>query len=232
VREKIRATVKDPQVAELLAGKSIAGCKRLCVDSGYYETFNRDNVTLVDISGTPIERITPAGVQVGGHEYAVDAIVYATGFDAMTGTLVRMDIRGRGGLALADKWAEGPGNYLGLSTVGFPNMFIITGPGSPSVLSNMLPSIEQHVRWIGRCLADMQARQAQCIEPTPEAEANWVGHVNDVANSSLYPGCNSWYLGANVPGKARVFMPYLGVAPYAAKCEEVVARDYEGFAMR
>jgi cyclohexanone monooxygenase len=232
VREKIRATVKDPQVAELLAGKSIVGCKRLCVDSGYYETFNRDNVTLVDISGTPIERITPAGVQVGGHEYAVDAIVYATGFDAMTGTLVRMDIRGRGGLALADKWAEGPGNYLGLSTVGFPNMFIITGPGSPSVLSNMLPSIEQHVRWIGRCLADMQARQAQCIEPTPEAEANWVGHVNDVANSSLYPGCNSWYLGANVPGKARVFMPYLGVAPYAAKCEEVVARDYEGFAMR
>ena len=232
VREKIRATVKDPQVAELLAGKSIVGCKRLCVDSGYYETFNRDNVTLVDIGDSPIERITKAGVQVGGREYAVDAIVYATGFDAMTGTLMRMDIRGRGGLALADKWAEGPGNYLGLATVGFPNMFIITGPGSPSVLSNMLPSIEQHVRWIGRCIADMQARQARLIEPTPEAEASWVGHVNDVANSSLYPGCNSWYLGANVPGKPRVFMPYLGVAPYAAKCEEVVARGYEGFALQ
>jgi cyclohexanone monooxygenase len=232
VHGKIREIVKNPETAEKLSPKSFPiGSKRLCVDTGYYETFNRDNVTLVDISGTPIERITPAGVQVGGHEYAVDAIVYATGFDAMTGTLVRMDIRGRGGLALADKWAEGPGNYLGLSTVGFPNMFIITGPGSPSVLSNMLPSIEQHVRWIGRCLADMQARQAQCIEPTPEAEANWVGHVNDVANSSLYPGCNSWYLGANVPGKTRVFMPLIGFPDYVKRCDEVVARGYEGFAV-
>ena len=231
ISTKVRHLVNDPQVAELLTGKSIVGCKRLCVDSGYYETFNRDNVQLVDVSNSPIEEITEHGVRVNGQEYVVDAIVYATGFDAMTGTLMRMDIRGRNGQTLADKWADGPGNYLGLSTAGFPNMFIITGPGSPSVLSNMLPSIEQHVRWIGQCMADMQVRQAQHIEATVEAENNWVGHVNDVANSSLYPGCNSWYLGANVPGKPRVFMPYLGFAPYVAKCEEVVANGYEGFAL-
>ena len=185
----------------------------------------------IDVSDSPIEEITERGVQVHGHEYVVDVIVYATGFDAMTGTLMRMDIRGRNGQTLADKWTDGPGNYLGLSTAGFPNMFIITGPGSPSVLSNMLPSIEQHVRWIGQCLADMQVRQAQRIEATAAAESNWVGPVNEVANSSLYPGCNSWYLGANVPGKPRVFMPYLGFAPYVAKCDEVVANGYEGFAL-
>ena len=231
IRAKIRAAVRDPATAELLCGQSIVGCKRLCVDTGYYETFNRDNVSLVDVSNSPIEEVTREGVKVNGREYAVDAIVYATGFDAMTGTLMKMDIRGRSGLKLSDKWAEGPRNYLGLCVTGFPNMFIITGPGSPSVLSNMLPSIEQHVRWIGQCLADMQARQAQRIEPTLEAEDAWVGHVNEVANTSLYPGCNSWYLGANVPGKPRVFMPYLGYAPYVEKCNDVVAKGYEGFAL-
>ena len=170
-------------------------------------------------------------MSANGREYAVDTIVYATGFDAMTGTMMKMDIRGAGGLKLSDKWAAGPRNYLGLCVTGFPNMFIITGPGSPSVLSNMLPSIEQHVRWIGQCIADMQTRQAQRIEPTLAAEDAWVGHVNDVANTSLYPGCNSWYLGANVPGKARVFMPYLGFAPYVEKCNDVVAKGYEGFAL-
>ena len=231
IRAKIRATVRDPATAELLSGKSIVGCKRLCVDSGYYETFNRDNVSLVDVGAAPIEAITARGIRAGGQAYEVDCIVYATGFDAMTGAMMKMDIRGMNDLELSEKWAEGPRNYLGLCVTGFPNMFIITGPGSPSVLSNMLPSIEQHVRWIGQCIADLQARQAQRIEATRAAEDAWVGHVNEVANSSLYPGCNSWYLGANVPGKPRVFMPYLGFAPYVAKCDEVVANGYEGFAL-
>ncbi|MBW2274111.1 MAG: NAD(P)/FAD-dependent oxidoreductase [Deltaproteobacteria bacterium] len=231
VRGKIRSIVEDATVAELLSPDQVLGCKRLCVDTGYYDTFNRPNVSLVDVSETPIEGLTERGLQVGGSEYEFDAIVFATGFDAMTGALQRIDIRGRDGLALAEKWARGPRTYLGLGTAGFPNLFIVTGPGSPSVLTNMLPSIEQHVEWIADCIDHLRANDLHCVEATKTAEDEWVAHVNQVADLTLFPSCNSWYLGANVPGKPRVFMPYLGFASYVAKCEEVAARGYEGFAL-
>jgi cyclohexanone monooxygenase len=231
IRRKIRATVRDPAVAEILSPRSVVGCKRLCIDTGYFETFNRPNVALVDVSAEPIERITPDAIVVGGRDYPVDAIVFATGFDAMTGALRRIDIRGRGGRALRDKWATGPRTCLGLATAGFPNLFIVTGPGSPSVLSNMLPSIEQHVDWIADCIRSLRARGLSRIEPTEAAEEAWVGHVNEVASATLYPSCNSWYLGANIPGKPRVFMPYLGFPAYAQKCAEEAAAGYQSFAL-
>ncbi len=229
VREKIRGIVADPEIAGLLSPANVIGCKRICLDSGYFETFNRPNVTLVDVSSAPIERITASGLRTGGREYELDAIVFATGFDAMTGALARIDIRGRGGRTLRAKWEDGPRAYLGLGVAGFPNLFTITGPGSPSVLSNMLPSIEQHVNWIADCVAWMRDRGHAAIEATPEAENEWVAHVGEVAGATLYPTCNSWYLGANVPGKPRVFMPYLGFPPYVEKCDAVAANDYEGF---
>jgi cyclohexanone monooxygenase len=229
VRRKIRAIVRDPKVAEALAPTQVLGCKRLCVDTGYYATFNRPNVTLVDLRDAPIEEVLPGGVRTKRASFELDCIVYATGFDAMTGAVLAIDVRGRSGRSLRDKWAEGPRTYLGLGTAGFPNLFLITGPGSPSVLSNMVPSIEQHVNWIAQCIDDLHARNLACIEVTPAAEDAWVAHVNEVANMTLYPTCNSWYLGANVPGKPRVFMPYLGYPPYVEKCNEVVAKGYEGF---
>jgi cation diffusion facilitator CzcD-associated flavoprotein CzcO len=231
VRRKIREIVKDPAIAELLCPDTMVGCKRLCADTGYFETFNRSNVTLVDVSTTPIEAITETAVRVAGIDYPVDDLVFATGFDAMTGSLFRIDIRGRAGTPLREKWAAGPRTYLGLQTAGFPNLFVVTGPGSPSVLSNMIPSIEQHVEFIASAIRYVDERQKATIEPEAAAEDAWVEHVNEVANATLYPTCNSWYLGANVPGKPRVFMPYLGFPEYCAKCEEVVARDYEGFAL-
>lgn len=230
VREKIRETVRDPKTAELLAPRNVIGCKRLCVDTGYYETFNRPNVTLVDVSAAPIERLTPGGLRAGGREYALDAIVFATGFDAMTGALKRIDIRGRGGRRLTDKWADGPRAYLGLAMAGFPNLFTVTGPGSPSVLANMIVCIEQHVDWIADCLDRMRARGVERIEPRADAENAWAAHVAEVAGASLRSTCSSWYVGANVPGKPRVFMPYIGGFPaYAEKCAEVAAKGYEGF---
>ncbi len=229
IRNKIRGIVKDRATADLLCPKTPVGCKRLCVDTGYYATYNRPNVTLVDVSQAPIERLTPAGLVTGGLEYAVDCIVFATGFDAMTGSLLRVDIRGRGGRSLREKWEAGPTTYLGLATAGFPNLFMVTGPGSPSVLSNMLPSIEHHVNWIARCIDDVRKRGAKSIDARSDAEQAWVLHTNEVAHTSLYPRCNSWYLGANVPGKPRVFMPYLGVPQYRAKCEEIREKGYEGF---
>ncbi len=231
IRERIGAIVKDPEVAEKLMPRSTFGCKRLCIDTGYFETFNRDNVTLVDVSRTPVEAVSERGVRVGGEVYEIDALVLATGFDAMTGALLRIDIRGAGGLRLRDKWAAGPRTYLGLAVAGFPNLFTITGPGSPSVLSNMLPSIEQHVEWIADCIGHALARGLERIEATLAAEDAWVAHVNQVADATLFPSCNSWYVGANVPGKPRVFMPYLGVPAYAAKCEQVAADGYQGFAL-
>ena len=231
VRVKIRALVEDPAVADMLTPRTVLGCKRLCSDTRYYETFNRPNVTLVDVSAAPIEEMTPSGLRVGGIAYEFDAIVFATGFDAMTGALLGVDIRGKGGLALREKWAAGPRTYLGVATAGFPNLFIITGPGSPSVLSNMVPSIEQHVNWIGDCIATMQREGCRCIEANLDAENAWVDHVYEVAGATLYPTCNSWYLGANVPGKPRVFMPYLGFPEYVAKADEVAARGYEGFSL-
>ena len=232
VRSKIRETVRDPALAEALSPRYVIGCKRLCVDTGYYDTFNRANVSLVDVSRSPIEAIVPAGVQVGRALYEIDSLVLATGFDAMTGALTRIDIRGKAGEALRDKWHGGPRTYLGLMTAGFPNLFTITGPGSPSVLTNMLPSIEQHVDWIADCLAYLRSRGMAQIEPTLEAENEWVAHVNEVAGTNLRSSCSSWYVGANVPGKTRVFMPYIGGFPaYVEKCSEVVAAGYRGFAL-
>jgi cyclohexanone monooxygenase len=232
VRGKIRQKVHDPMVAELLAPKNTIGCKRLCVDIGYFETFNRANVRLVDVSETPIETITPGGVKVGGREYPADAIVFATGFDAMTGAILRIDIRGRGGMALREHWREGPCTYLGLAVAGFPNLFAITGPGSPSVLTNMLPTIEQHVDWIADALDYLRARGLSRIEPSAPAEHAWGAKVAELAGSTLRYTCGSWYLGVNIPDKPRVFMPYIGGFPrYVAKCNEVAALGYEGFVL-
>src|SRR3984893_8022326 len=230
VRGKIREIVHNPEVAELLSPTNVFGCKRLCVDTGYWATYNRPNVPLIDVSGEPIEAITPAGISARGQEYAVDAIVLATGFDAMTGALLRIDIRGTGGQMLSEKWREGPKTYLGLGIAGFPNLFAITGPGSPSVLTNMLPSIEQHVEWVADCIAYLRDNRCSRIEARSEAEENWVAHVREVAGGSLRSTCSSWYIGANVPGKPRVFMPYIGGFPaYVEKCEAVAASGYEGF---
>jgi cyclohexanone monooxygenase len=231
IRGKIRAIVRDPQVAEMLSPKNVVGCKRLCSDTGYYETFNRPDVTLVDVAESPIEEITPRGLRTKKAEYDLDCIVFATGFDAMTGALSKIDIRGKEGITLARKWAAGPRTYLGVATAGFPNLFLITGPGSPSVLSNMVPSIEQHANWIARCIAYMGKHGVERIEPTLDAEDAWVAHVNEVADATLYPTCNSWYLGANIPGKPRVFMPYLGFPMYVEKCEQIAANGYEGFTL-
>jgi cyclohexanone monooxygenase len=233
VREKIAQIVKDPTAARLLQPTTYPiGTKRICLDIDYFETFNRDNVTLVDIREAPIDEITPSGLKTGGREYVFDAIVFATGFDAMTGSFARVDIRGRSDVTLKQKWAEGPKTYLGLMVTGFPNLFFITGPGSPSVLSNMIVSIEQHVDWITACLSHMRRKGIGTIEATQGAEDHWVAHVNEVAYKTLYPTANSWYMGANIPGKPRVFMPYIGgVQVYRQICSDVVANDYRGFAM-
>ena len=229
IRAKIKETVHDQVVAELLAPRTVVGCKRLCIDTGYYEAFNRPNVTLVDVSRLPVEEITPDGLVAAGAAYQLDAIVLATGFDAMTGALLKVDIRGRHGRTLRDKWAEGPRTYLGVATAGFPNLFTITGPGSPSVLTNMLPTIEQHVEWIADFMAYARSHGRARIEPRIEAEDEWVGHVNGIADGTLFPSCNSWYLGANIPGKPRVFMPYVGFPSYVEKCNEIAAGGYVGF---
>ncbi len=233
VREKIAEIVKDPETAKLLQPNSHPiGSKRICVDTDYFATFNRPNVTLVDIKSSPIEEITENAVRTTACQYELDALVLATGFDAMTGSVAKIDIRGRDGLTLNRKWAEGPRTYLGLMSAGFPNLFIITGPGSPSVLSNMIVSIEQHVDWISDCLDYMRERELDTMEATREAEDEWVAHVNEVAYTTLYPQANSWYMGANIPGKPRIFMPYIGgVGPYRQICNEVAAKGYDGFAM-
>jgi cation diffusion facilitator CzcD-associated flavoprotein CzcO len=232
VRDKIRAIVRDPATAEALCPTSHPiGTKRICVDIGYYETYNRPNVRLVNIAADPIERVTATGVRLSGGEHVeLDTLILATGFDAMTGALLRIDVRGSGGVKLADKWAAGPRSYLGIGLAGFPNLFTITGPGSPSVLSNMLVSIEQHVDWTLDCIAFMEVNGYRRIEPDSAAEDRWVEHVNDVANATLFPKGGSWYLGANIPGKPRVFMPYAaGVGPYREVCDRVAANGYEGF---
>ena len=232
-RAKIREIVHDPAVAERLCPRDHpVGTKRLPLDTDYYETYNRGNVTLIDIRTAPIDAITPTGLRTRDAAYELDSLVFATGFDAMTGPLFAVDIRGRGGCALKEKWAAGPRTYLGIASAGFPNLFMITGPGSPSVLSNMMVSIEQHVDWVAGCLDYLCERGLQGIEASVAAEDAWVEHVNEVANRTLYPRANSWYMGANIPGKPRVFMPYVGgVGHYRQLCDEIAAKDYEGFTL-
>lgn len=228
---KLHEIVEDPEVAAKLTPDQVIGCKRLCVDTAYWATFNRPNVELVDLRATPIEAITPTGIRTSEREHPLDAIVYATGFDAMTGALARIDIRGRDGLALRAAWEAGPRTYLGLMSVGFPNLFLVTGPGSPSVLANMIEAIQQHVEWIADCLAHLRSAAQRTIEPTPAAQDAWVDHVNDVADLTLFPTCSSWYLGANVPGKARVFMPLAGFPAYVEQCDAIAADGYRGFVL-
>lgn len=231
VREKIREVVDDPDVAERLCPKGYPfGSKRLVLEIDYYTTFNRDNVGLADTLAAPIERITARGVRTSERLYELDTLVFATGFDAMTGALLKIDIQGTGGIPLKEKWAAGPRTYLGLSAHGFPNLFFIAGPGSPSVLSNVVVSIEQHVEWVTDYIEYMHKNGLSRCEPLLEYENSWVDHVNEVANATLYPVGNSWYLGANVPGKPRVFMPYIGgVGRYRQICNEVAADEYRGF---
>ncbi|MGI9031168.1 MAG: flavin-containing monooxygenase [Ilumatobacteraceae bacterium] len=234
VRARIRDIVDDPEVAEALSPRNHPfGTKRPCLDTGYYATFNRDNVTLVDLHRNPIVEITPTGIRASNGDIELDAIVFATGFDAMTGPILGIDIVGLEGRPLREKWAAGPRTYLGLATAGFPNLFTVTGPGSPSVLSNMMVSIEQHVDWITDCLVALRDRDVSTIEASVGAEDGWVEHVNEVANTTLMPQANSWYMGANVPGKPRVFMPYVGgVGIYRELCDTVAAKDYDGFELR
>jgi cation diffusion facilitator CzcD-associated flavoprotein CzcO len=231
VRAKIREAVADPAVADLLCPDTLIGCKRLCVGTDYYETYNRPNVHLVDVRLSPIDEITPTGARVGDDHYEFDCLVLATGFDAMTGALLAIDIRGRSGTRLGEAWAAGPRTYLGLGVAGFPNLFTISGPGSPSVLTNMIVSIEQHVNWIADCVAYLRDHDRRAIEATTSAQDFWVDYVNSIAELTLYPSCNSWYLGANVAGKTRVFMPLLGFPPYVEQCDAVAAKGYEGFAL-
>ncbi|GAA0443977.1 cyclohexanone monooxygenase [Acrocarpospora corrugata] len=230
VRDKIRALVTDPATAERLipTGYPI-GLKRLCLDTGYYPTYNRPNVTLVDL---PVTEVVPTGIRTAEAAHEAEVIVFATGYDAITGALLAMDIRGRDGLSLRDAWAAGPGSYLGLMSAGFPNLFTITGPGSPSVLTNMIVSIEQHVEWIAACLGDLRRDLGPraVIEAGAGAEAAWMEHVREMAEFTLYAKSESWYSGANIPGKPRVFLPYVGgLGNYRAKCDDVAARGYEGF---
>ncbi len=235
LRAKIREIVKDPETAAKLADIDHPyAAKRPPIDTEYFEAYNRDNVALVDVRSNPIERITPKGVQLrDGTEIELDIIVFATGFDAMTGPLLRLGITGRDGVPLSEAWAAGPRTYLGLQVAGFPNLFTITGPGSPSVLCNMPIAIEQHAEWIADCIAHLRAKGIARMEPTPEAADSWVEHVNEAANATLLPQAgHSWYLGANVPGKPRVFMPYAGgMARYRQICADIAAKGYEGFVL-
>jgi cyclohexanone monooxygenase len=229
-RRKIRGLVHDPATAELLCPAQHIGTKRTCVDISYYETYNRANVELVDARRAPITALTEHSIVTTDAEYEVDSIVFAIGFDAITGPLLRIDIRGVGAVRLAEHWCEGPRAYLGLCSAGFPNMFMVTGPGSPSVLSNMVLSIEQHVDWIVELIESARARGVGSVEATPEAEQCWVDHVQELADATLYPVANSWYVGANIQGKPRVFMPYVGgCGAYRERCDAIAANDYEGF---
>ncbi len=234
VRARIREMVKDPKVAELLCPTNHPiGTKRICVDSHYFETYNRPNVTLVDVKDAPITHLTETGLAWGdGNTAEFDDIVFATGFDAMTGTLTNIDIKGTRGETLKQAWEAGPRTYLGLMSAGFPNLFMITGPGSPSVLSNMIVSIEQHVEWITDCVGHLKQHGIASIEATLEAQDKWVAHGNEVAYRTLYPQANSWYMGANIPGKPRVFMPYIGgLDVYCDICADVAAKGYQGFVL-
>ena len=231
VRQQIKKIVEDQETAEILCPTTYPiGTKRICIDTGYFETYNRKNVKLIDISKRPIQRLVSNGIVANEQLYVFDSIIFATGFDAMTGSLFNVDIKGRKGIALRDKWNAGPKTYLGLMSASFPNLFMITGPGSPSVKSNMIMSIEQHVDLVTDTLLRMRSEGLSVVEPELAAENNWVEHVQEVANKTLFPRANSWYMGANIPGKPRLFMPYIGgVGVYREICEEIVADNYRGF---
>jgi cation diffusion facilitator CzcD-associated flavoprotein CzcO len=231
--DKVRQIVQDPKVAELLISKQRFGTKRLILDSGYFEMFNRPNVTLVDVRSDPIERLTPTGIKTKNASYDVDMVVFATGFDAMTGSLTRIDIRGRGGRSLRDDWRDGPHSYLGIMVAGFPNMFVVGGPQSPSALANVIVANEQQVDWIGEAIRTMDKKRVKTIEARPEAQAAWVDLVNELGAASIYAKGDNWYLGANIPGKPRMLLIYTGGFPaYRSKCEEVAQNDYEGFVLK
>tara|TARA_B100000427_G_scaffold54073_2_gene41782 strand:+ start:5639 stop:7237 length:1599 start_codon:yes stop_codon:yes gene_type:complete len=229
VRDKIKEIVNDPDTADNLCPDHTIGCKRLCVDTDYYETFNKPNVSLINIKKDPILDITENSVTTEKNEFETDMLILATGFDAMTGALTNIDITGKNGNKLSEVWANGAKSYLGLGISGFPNLFMVTGPGSPSVLSNMLPSIEQHVEWIANCLVWMRDNNKSIIESTESAEEEWMQHVKETSELTLYTTCNSWYNGSNLEGKSKTFLPYVGVPPYAEKCEEVSKENYQGF---
>ncbi len=239
VRGKIRAIVKNPETAQALCPTDHPlGTKRICVDTGYFETYNRPNVTLVDLKRTPISLVTSNGVRIANAnanadtdtDIELDALVCATGYDALTGAVLNIDIKGIGGQSLKQKWADGPRTYLGLMTSGFPNLFIITGAGSPSVLVNMVVGIEHHVEWICNCISYLRQQGLATIDATKPAEDRWVEHVNQAASKTLFPKANSWFLGANIPGKPRVFMPYVAkIGVYRQECQQVADRGYEGF---
>jgi cyclohexanone monooxygenase len=231
VRNKIRATVNDPETAELLCPDNHPiGTKRLILDSHYYEIFNQSNVKLVDVRSAPIQEITRSGIKTTESEYQLDAIAFATGFDAMTGAIKEIDVRVDGGTTIEEQWDGGPRTYLGLMVAGLPNMFMITGPQSPGVKSQMILSIEWHINWIANCLSHMRNNNHTRVAAEVEAQQQWVDHVREVAGSTLYPLANSWYMGANIPGKARVFMPYVaGVEAYTKECNRVTQNGYQGF---
>jgi cyclohexanone monooxygenase len=231
--EAVARIVKDPRTAEALTPSHPFGCKRPIIDQGYYETFNRDNVTLVDLRKTPIRSVTPAGIATERDSHELDVIIYATGFDAMTGALTRIDIRGRDAMSLADFWtSEGPYSYLGVAVAGFPNLFIIQAPGSPSAATNFVAALEQHVEWIGDCIAYLRAEGYRTIEALPDAQREWIEHTTSLVEPTVlvHPSCNSWYNGGNVPGKKRMYMGYTGGIPeYRRRCDEIAAAGYPGF---
>jgi cyclohexanone monooxygenase len=231
-REQIRAVVKDPQVAETLSPQHHIGTKRTCVDTGYYQIYNQPNVHLVDLRSDPILRIDADAIVTEHQRIDVDIIIFAIGFDAITGAMSDIDIRGVDGTTLAQAWGNGPVGYLGVQIAGFPNLFTITGPGSPSVLSNMVISIEQHVDWIAAALEHLRGSGLSRIEASAQAQTDWMAHVVDLANQTLYPKAKSWYLGANIPGRERQFSIYIaGCGPFRAECNRIVEAGYEGFVL-
>jgi len=228
VRNKIKEVVKNPETAERLCPKYHIGGKRLCVDTGYFETFNKENVHLIDINQNPISQVDAESIEAN-ETYQIDTLILATGFDAITGALTGLDIVGRNEINLKDQWKEGAKSYLGLGVSNFPNLFTITGPGSPSVLSNMMPSIEQHVNWIANCIGWMSENNKSVIESTETAEEEWMKLVNEIADTTIFTSTKSWYNGSNIEGKAKSFLPFIGVPVYTEKLEEITAADYQGF---
>ena len=227
VKSKIKEIVKDPNVAELLSPEDAIGCKRLCADTNYFETYNRENVELIDLNSNPINSITENGILTKNKEFKFDTIIFATGFDAMTGALQAIDITGKNGKKLKQVWKDGPKSFLGLLINGFPNLFTVTGPGSPSVLTNMMVAIEQHVEWISDCINFLSKSNLNEVEADELFQIEWMDHIEEVAKNTLRYTCNSWYVGANVPGKKRVFMPYAGgFGKYREKCDEIAENNY------